>query len=68
MPLDYSFEATPSFRDLTQTGIVLLRQPLVRSLEKLRRLRAGLPAPVPVPVPVRSSRRFRRSPLTGSLS
>jgi hypothetical protein len=68
MPVDYSFEATPSFRDLTQTGLVLLRQPLVRSLKKLGELRRGLPTPVPVPVHAKSSKRFRRSPLPGSLS
>jgi hypothetical protein len=66
MPIDYNFEVTPSFRDLTQTGLVLLRQPLVRSLEKLRELRCGLPTPVPVPI--KSSKRLRRSPLPGSLS
>ena len=41
MPIDFSFESTPNFRDLTQTGLVLLRQPVVRSLAKLRRLRKG---------------------------
>jgi hypothetical protein len=46
MPIDFSFESTPNFRDLTQTGLVLLRQPVVRSLAKLRRLRRGQPAPV----------------------
>ena len=44
MPIDYNFEITPSFRDLSQTGLVLLRQPVVRSLAKLRRLRRGQPA------------------------
>ncbi len=44
MPIDFSFESTPNFRDLTQTGLVLLRQPVVRSLAKLRRLRKGLAA------------------------
>lgn len=42
MPIDFSFESTPNFRDLTQTGLLLLRQPVVRSLSKLRRLRRGL--------------------------
>ena len=41
MPIDYNFENTPSFRDLTQTGLLLLRRPVVRSLSKLRRLRQG---------------------------
>jgi hypothetical protein len=41
MPIDYNFEHTPSFRDVTRTSLLLLRQPLVRSLAKLRRLRRG---------------------------
>ena len=45
MPIDFSFESTPNFRDLTQTGLVLLRQPVVRSLAKLRRLRKGQAVP-----------------------
>lgn len=57
MPLDYSFETTPNFRDLTQTGLVLLRRPLVRSLAKLRRLRRGLPQPEIV-VTLRTARHF----------
>jgi len=57
MPLDYSFEATPNFRDLTQTGLVLLRRPLVRSLAKLRRLRRGAPQPEVV-VTLRTARHF----------
>jgi hypothetical protein len=46
MPVDFSFESTPNFRDLTQTGLVLLRQPVVRSLAELRRLRKGQAVPV----------------------
>jgi hypothetical protein len=45
MPIDFSFESTPNFRDLTQTGLLLLRQPVVRSLAKLRRLRRGQAVP-----------------------
>ena len=45
MPIDYNFEHTPNFRDVTRTSLVLLKQPLVRSLAKLRRLRKGLPVP-----------------------
>jgi hypothetical protein len=45
MPIDYNFEHTPNFRDITRTSLVLLRQPLVRSLAKLRRLRQGQPVP-----------------------
>jgi hypothetical protein len=56
MPIDYNFEHTPSFRDVTRTSLLLLKQPLVRSLSKLRRLRRGQTVPEgPV---VRSSRTF----------
>jgi hypothetical protein len=41
MPIDYSFEITPSFRDVTRTSLLLLSRPVVRSLAKLRRLRSG---------------------------
>ena len=41
MPIDYNFEHTPNFRDVTLTSLVLLKQPLVRSLAKLRRLHKG---------------------------
>ncbi len=56
MPSDFSYEHTPSFRDVTRTSLVLLKQPLVRSLAKLRRLRRGQPVPEgPV---VRSAKTF----------
>lgn len=45
MPIDYNFESTPSFRDITRSSLVLLRQPIVRSLAKLRRLRKGQAVP-----------------------
>ena len=45
MPIDYNFEHTPNFRDLPRTSLVLLRQPVVRSLAKLRRLRKGQAVP-----------------------
>ena len=45
MPIDYNYEHTPNFRDVTRTSLVLLKQPLVRSLSKLRRLRQGQPVP-----------------------
>ena len=45
MPIDYNFEHTPHFRDLTRTSLVLLKQPIVRSLAKLRRLRSGRTVP-----------------------
>ncbi|MFZ5496077.1 MAG: hypothetical protein ACOZE5_12180 [Verrucomicrobiota bacterium] len=56
MPIDYNCEHTPNFRDVTRTSLVLLKQPLVRSLSKLRRLRRGQTVPEgPV---VRSARFF----------
>jgi hypothetical protein len=45
MPIDYNFEHTPNFRDLTRTSLVLLKQPVVRSLSKLRRLHRGQAVP-----------------------
>ena len=45
MPIDYNYEHTPNFRDVTRTSLVLLKQPLVRSLSKLRRLRQGQTVP-----------------------
>jgi len=66
MPIDHSFEHTPSFRDLTQDGLVLLSRPLVRSLRKLDRLRRG-DAVLETPAPIKSAKLFRRSPLSGSL-
>ena len=56
MPIDYNFEHTPNFRDLTRTSLLLLQQPVVRSISKLRRLRAGQSVPEgPV---VRSAKTF----------
>ena len=56
MPIDYSYEHTPSFRDVTRTSLLLLKQPVVRSLAKLRRLRQGQAVPEgPV---VRSAKTF----------
>lgn len=45
MPIDYNFENTPNFRDLTLSSLLLLKRPLVRSLSKLRRLRRGQMVP-----------------------
>ena len=61
MPIDYSSEPTPSFRDLTQTGLKFFRQPFVRSLDKLQQLRAKVLEPKLVPVVVKTNKRFRRS-------
>jgi len=58
MPIDYNFEHTPSFRDVTRTSLLLLKQPLVRSLATLRRLRRGQPEPVPARVRARPSKPF----------
>lgn len=66
MPIDYSFETTPSFRDLTQTGLLLMSRPLVRTLREMKRLRRGQLA-VEAPIAVKTSKHFRRSPLSGSL-
>lgn len=56
MPIDYNFEHTPHFRDITRTSLLLLKQPLVRSLSKLRRLTKGQAVPEgPV---VRSAKTF----------
>ncbi len=57
MPIDYSFEHTPSFRDMTRSSLLLLRQPVVRSLSKLRRLRTGGAVP-PEGTPLRSAKTF----------
>ncbi|MFI5335970.1 MAG: hypothetical protein ACHQ5A_04255 [Opitutales bacterium] len=68
MPLDYSFDSTPGFRDLTHTALVLLQQPLVRSVSRIRRLRRGVHVLPETAVPVKTIRLFRRSPPAGSLS
>lgn len=57
MPIDYNFEHTPSFRDITRSSLILLRQPIVRSLAKLRRLRSGGVVPPEGP-PLRSAKTF----------
>lgn len=45
MPVDFSFETIPNFRDLTHTGLLLLRTPVVRSIAKIKRLRKGQSVP-----------------------
>jgi hypothetical protein len=67
MPIDYNFEITPSFRDLTPTGLWLLKQPLARSPNGIRRLRRA-PVIGPAPAVVKATPVFRRSPSAGSLS
>ncbi len=55
MPIDFSSDLSPSFRDLTHTGLVLLQKPLVRSAAKLRRLRRGVTLPE---LPMKTARAF----------
>ena len=55
MPLDFSSDLSPSFRDLTHNGLLLLRQPLVRSAHKLRRLRRGVTL---LELPLKTARTF----------
>lgn len=66
MPIDYSFEHTTNFRDLTQTGLLLMTRPVVRSLRKLRALRRGAVEAESFR-PLKPAKHFRRSPLSGSL-
>jgi hypothetical protein len=67
MPLDYSFEITPSFRGLTPPGLGWLRQPLARSVHQFRCFHRP-PVVQPVPAVVKATTVFRRSPPAGSLS
>jgi hypothetical protein len=55
MPIDFSSDLSPNFRDLPQTGLVLLKHPLVRSAATLRRLRRGVMLPV---LPLKTARTF----------
>jgi hypothetical protein len=55
MPIDFSSDLAPGFRDLSHTGLLLLRRPLVRSASKLRRLRRGVTLPE---LPLKSARTF----------
>jgi hypothetical protein len=54
-PLDFSTDLAPSFRDLTHTGLVLLKHPLVRSSAQVRRLRRGVTLPE---LPLKTARTF----------
>lgn len=56
MPIDFSSDLSPSFRDLSHAGLVLLQKPLVRSAAKLRRLRRGAAA-LPE-LPLKTARAF----------
>lgn len=66
MPIDFSSETIPNFRDHLQTDLVLLQRPLVRSLRHLSRLRRGADS-AESRSPVKSRSPLRRSPLPGSL-
>lgn len=55
MPIDFSSDLSPGFRDLSHTGLLLLKRPLVRSAAKLRRLRRGVTLPE---LPLKSARTF----------
>lgn len=55
MPVDFSSDLCPSFRDLTHSGLVLLKRPVVRSAGKLQRLQRGVPVPE---LPLKSARAF----------
>jgi hypothetical protein len=65
MPIDLSFEHIPNFRDVAQTGLLLLQRPLVRPMARLRRLREGFA--VSEPLPATRAKPLRRSPTAGSL-
>lgn len=55
MPVDFSSDLSPSFREISHAGLLLLRKPLVRSAAKLRRLRRGATLPE---VPLKTARTF----------
>jgi hypothetical protein len=55
MPLDFSSDLSPSFREISHTGLLLLKTPLVRSAAKLRRLRRGVALPE---LPLKTARTF----------
>lgn len=55
MPIDFSSDLTPSFREISHAGLLLLKQPLVRSSAKLRRLRRGVTLPE---LPLKTARTF----------
>lgn len=65
MPVDYSFEITPNFRQLSQAGLNALRQPLASLAPRpgFRRTLVSSVRPLVKATPV-----FRRSPSPGSLS
>jgi hypothetical protein len=55
MPVDFSSDLSPSFREMSHAGLLLLKTPLVRSSGKLRRLRRGVTLPE---LPLKTARTF----------
>lgn len=55
MPVDFSSDLAPSFREISHAGLLLFKQPLVRSTAKLRRLRRGVTLPE---LPLKTARTF----------
>lgn len=55
MPVDFSSDLCPNFRDLPHTGLLLLQRPVVRSAAKLRRMRRGVTLPE---LPLKTARLF----------
>ncbi len=55
MPVDFSSDLSPSFREISHAGLLLLSKPLVRSSAKLRRLRRGVTLPE---LPLKTARTF----------
>ncbi|MBI2510990.1 MAG: hypothetical protein HYV96_03370 [Opitutae bacterium] len=55
MPIDFSSDLVPSFREISHTGLLLFSKPLVRSAAKLRRLRRGATLPE---LPLKTARTF----------
>ena len=59
MPLDYGFDSTTGFRDLTHSSLLLLKQPLVRSMRRINRLRRGLQVLPETVAPIKTARLFQ---------
>ena len=59
MPLDYGFDSSTSFRDLSHSSLLLLQQPLVRSMRRIKRLRRGLQMLPETVGPIKTARLFQ---------
>ncbi|MEI7800593.1 MAG: hypothetical protein EBT98_09575 [Opitutaceae bacterium] len=66
MPIEYNSDNSAHFRVMTRSSLVLLRQPIVRSLAKLRRLHRGQ-AIIPEGPLMRSAGIFPGTRLLGQL-